>query len=315
LLPTVKSSITLKSKNTILDKDLELVGSYPYFGHFKHLKSSNKFAEYKLDQNKILIYDLSLIPWYNRISAETYMIISLVILGMLLLIFVLWIFTMRLSLKKIHSQKIEIERSHNELEAATSKLIHSEKLAVLGTIASGVAHEINSPLGAIINSSERLTKLNDVSKTSQKNIELIRKASLRCKSIVEKFLLSSRDSNGDKSSNVDEVINDWLELFKKQFELQGIEIQTKVDKKAHAAIPSTELNQIITNIMFNARDSIIDSHSEEKRINVFAELHNKDCIITISDTGSGFSEEKLHKPFQIFNTTKELGKEQAWDYG
>jgi len=226
-------------------------------------------------------------------------------LSIVLVTMLLWIITLRVSSKKIRLQKKEIEETHAELKETTSRLIRSEKLAVYGTIASGIAHEINSPLGAIINSAQRIK--NNPSADLEKNITLIEKAGKRSKAIIEKLLVTTR-SNKDEKTNLVDVLNDWRELSQKQFDNLGISIISTISCDNLLSISSTELNQIITNLLFNARDSITDNNSKIKEISISSQKEENYCYILIQDTGPGFSAAKLENPFEAFVTTKEKGK-------
>jgi C4-dicarboxylate-specific signal transduction histidine kinase len=219
---------------------------------------------------------------------------------------VLWISTLRVSSKKIKQQKDELEESHAELKETTDKLIEVEKLAVYGTIAGSIAHEINSPLGAIINSAQRIKE--DKNADIQKNIALIEKAGKRSKSIIEKLLVGTPNSHIDSNSDLVEVINDWKALSAQQFDNLGITIQTQIDCNSKLAISSTELNQILTNLLFNARDSIMESNNPVKTIVIESHQEHKKCLISIYDTGTGFSKSKLENPFEAFKTSKKRGQ-------
>jgi len=218
----------------------------------------------------------------------------------------LWINTLRVSWKKIKKQKDELESTHSELKEATTKLIQAEKLAVYGTIASGIAHEINSPLGAIINSAQRIK--GNKNSDFEKNIALIEKAGKRAKSIIEKLLLGTRKSQENTKTYLADVFSEWNDLSNKQFENLGIKIETKIDCTSLLAISSTELNQIITNLLFNARDSIMEKNGKNKSVFINSKQNKNNCVIIIQDTGSGFSQQKLDKPFKAFDTSKEKGK-------
>jgi signal transduction histidine kinase len=275
-------------------------------GTYSYLAKSKLISVHDTGRRKTKIYSIVKVPWYNRISMQTLRNLSISVLFILLLITLLWVNTLRLSSKKIREQKKKIEETHNKLKKTTSQLIRAEKLAVYGTVASGIAHEINSPLGAIINSAQRIK--NDPNADIEKNISLIEKAGKKSKAIVEKLLISSRKKDNNEHTNLIDVLNDWKDLSQKQFDNLGINLISDIKCDKNLAISSVELNQIITNILFNARDAIMNSNSTIKEISISSKYSNNRCYLLIKDSGPGFSKAKLANPFIAFETTKEKGK-------
>jgi signal transduction histidine kinase len=269
----------------------------PHFGFVSVFDSGKRVSK---------LFSLHKIEWYNNISVDTLRNLVISILLILVVTLILWLNTLRLSWKKIKSQKEELELTHNELKNTTAKLVEAEKLAVYGTIASSIAHEINSPLGAIINSAQRIRDSKNANIES--NINLIEKAGKRAKSIVEKLLLGAQRNEENVKTNLNDVINEWKDLSGKQLENLGIKLNIAIVENPNLAISSTELSQIITNLFFNSRDSIMDNNSEIKVINLSASIVENNCEILIQDSGPGFTEAKLQKPFEAFVSTKEKGK-------
>ncbi|MCF6269018.1 MAG: HAMP domain-containing histidine kinase [Melioribacteraceae bacterium] len=288
-----------------LNDELNIVSKISVRGSFFYLPKSKLISIYNTSDRKSKLFSIKLIPWYDRISPTLLRNITISFLSIIIVTMLLWIVTLRVSSKKINRQKKEIEDTHRELKKTTSKLIRAEKLAVYGTIASGIAHEINSPLGAIINSAQRIK--NNPDTNFEKNIALIEKAGKRSKAIIETLLVSTR-KNIDDNTILLEVLNDWMELSKRQFDNLGIKFISDINCSNMLAISSTELNQIFTNLLFNARDAITENNSSVKEIYISAKEKDNYCILLIKDTGGGFSEEKLKNPFEAFETSKEKGK-------
>lgn len=289
----------------VLDDKLEKVASFEIRGLINFLNNSHLASVYDSGERATKLFSIHKLAWFDTITASTLRNLVISFLLIILVTMFLWINTLRHSWKKIARQKNELEASNKELKETTAKLVEVEKLAVYGTIASSIAHEINSPLGAIINSAQRIRENKDAD--LQKNIDLIEKAGKRSKSIIEKLLLGTRDSKEQSYSNLNDVIKDWKELSLKQFDNLGISLETNIGCNNNIAISATELNQILTNLLFNARDSIMERNFHTKTIRISSEKKENKCIITVQDTGTGFSPTKLKNPFEAFKTSKGQG--------
>ncbi|MBZ0180102.1 MAG: HAMP domain-containing histidine kinase [Melioribacteraceae bacterium] len=288
-----------EKRSYIYDNNLNLLASIPIDAKLMYLPLTDKY--YSISSDGTYMYNLVYVPWYKRISTDTMWIVALSISFLLMLIIFLWGLTMHTASKKISKQK-------EELEETTAKLIQAEKLAVVGTIASSIAHELNSPIGAILNSAQRLKTKERSDENDSENINLIERASKRAKVIVEKFLLSSKLTEQKHFCTFEEAWEDWMLLFGKQFEMLGINVTAEINGNSKLKIDYTELSQILTNILFNAKDAILESNSKKKEILVYYNSENDFGIIKIRDSGTGFDTKILTSAFEAFKTTKEKGK-------
>jgi len=245
------------------------------------------------------------VPFYSRLSQEGIQLLLYITIGSVLIVLGFWIQTMRISKRKIAEQNRELKRKQKELEIATAKLIHSEKLAVLGTVAASFAHQLNSPIGAIINSAQRLTE-----KFEDENLSLIMRSAEYCKNMVGKFLIASRPVNEDKStcSTFKNIWDDWFILFKDEFISHGVMIKTKFeDQYIQLKIKNSELNEIINNLMFNALHAVLETNKDEKYVEIIEKRNGDYVEIFFKDSGKGFSTEFIDKALEPFFTTKEKG--------
>jgi C4-dicarboxylate-specific signal transduction histidine kinase len=218
----------------------------------------------------------------------------------------LWVFTLRITTKQLRLKAKQLEIKNKEIELATAKLIHSEKLALLGTISASIAHQLNSPLGAILNSAERILR-----KGKEPNAELIKRSAEYSKQLVQKFLNTSRSTpeNEKNCSEFSTTFNDWLMLFKDEISKRQIEIKTELTNETKKLpLKKSELFEIISNLMFNARDAIASAGKEEKQITVRTFYKENIFALEVEDTGTGFDEKIFSVIFEPFQTTKGLGK-------
>ncbi len=201
----------------------------------------------------------------------------------------------------------KVEERTKELREAQAHLFQTEKLASLGKLAAGVAHEINNPLGGILIYSHLLLEDLDKNSPYHNNLEKIVKETTRCKDIVKGLLEFARPKEPEATlTNVNELLNKSLSLIESQSLFQNIQ----VEKRYSADLPlivadSAQLQQVFMNIILNAADAM----QGEGRLTLRTSLSSdgEDLIIDFSDTGPGIREEDMEKIFDPFFTTKEVG--------
>ena len=211
--------------------------------------------------------------------------------------------------QKVKERTSELEKAYEEVKSTQNQLIQSGKLAAIGELGSGVAHELNNPLTGILGYAQYIlekTKRTDFNaddfKACARQIEYIEKEGQRCKNIVQGLLKFSRKSH-DKFEplNVNNVIEDTLTLVGHQLEMNNITLIKELEPNLKDIIGNgNQLQQVFTNIIINAEQAM--SNKGELRIGT----RNKDGSIEIefADTGCGIPEEHLNKIFDPFFTTK-----------
>ena len=201
------------------------------------------------------------------------------------------------------------------------QLIQASKMATLGEMATGVAHELNQPLSVIKTASSfSIKKLNKREPISAETLcDLLNKIDGnvdRATKIINHMRQFARKSDLDfEKVQVNDVMQSAFEIFSQQLILRGIEVIWGLDRELPKinADPS-RLEQVFINILINARDSIEErwgpeeSEKADKRI-VLKTRHEKDVVISeVCDTGMGIPESIKDKIFEPFFTTKEVGK-------
>lgn len=206
-----------------------------------------------------------------------------------------------------------LKRQQQQIVETNAALIQTEKLATLGAIAGSVAHELNSPLGAILNAAERVQAILEnvlpANEELREDIDLLIRAALHSRAVVADLLVSARTPGENETCNVAEVVDGWLRLYKKQLELYGIEYKFVVEETRPVALSYPALSQALTNVLMNSRDALIENTEEKERyISLHAEADTSHCIITVQDNGPGISAEVESRLFDAFVTSKEQGK-------
>ncbi|GEP64726.1 hypothetical protein CBE01nite_24940 [Clostridium beijerinckii] len=238
--------------------------------------------------------------------------------------------------KQLMQTLAELEDQHNKLKSAQSKLIQSEKMASLGTLVAGVAHEINNPINYIYLSSkvldmdlynfkEELMELLDDADDDvlnffeqyfnkfSKSIINILDGSNQVTTIVNDLRLFSRlDEAVKKEIDVSEALETTIRLVKTQYTKQIKFIKNFQTHRKIVCYPS-QLNQVFLNIIVNACHAIVEKQNDlvcENNglivIRVFD--NNKEIIIEFCDNGCGMTKDTISRIFEPFFTTKPMGQ-------
>lgn len=199
------------------------------------------------------------------------------------------------------------EKDRELLEQTEKKIGQSEKLASLGRIASGIAHEINNPLTGVLTCSSLL--LEDLKNTEYKeDLELIINETLRCRQIVKGILDFARESKLEKQAiNINQVIIDVFSILEKLVNFQNIKISKNLsDNLPDVYIDVIQMKSVINNLAVNASDAMPNGGY----LIVTTRYNNEknSVIIEVADTGTGISEENLEHIFDPFFTTKDPGE-------
>ncbi len=203
---------------------------------------------------------------------------------------------------------VRLKQSHEELAQAQQRLVQTEKLASMGQLSAGVAHEINNPLGTILIYSHMLLKELQDRDPRRDDLQMIVGEATRCKNIVRGLLDFARQSRVTKEpTNLAELIGEVLTISTPRAEAAGVRLIGDVQADLPGMmIDRTQIRQMLINLVDNAIDAIL--HAGEVRVT--ARLHNgaDGVLITVSDNGCGISKDNLRKVFTPFFTTKPMGK-------
>jgi len=201
----------------------------------------------------------------------------------------------------------KVEQRTSELKAMQGHLIQTEKLAAIGKLAAGVAHEINNPLTGVLTNSSLL--LEDVPKGNpmREELQVIVDETLRCRKIVKGLLDFARQTKPQKQIvDMNGVVEDVLNLVRNQASFRDIAIETELDPKLPPVMADRDqMRQVVLNIVLNAAEAMPAGGS--LRVVSRREPAAGQAEITIADTGPGIPDEIKNKLFEPFFTTKKSG--------
>ena len=217
--------------------------------------------------------------------------------------------------EKERRDRQKIENLYTTLKDTQEQLVHSEKLASIGTLAAGVAHEINNPLDGIQNCIRSILQEPDDKKKAGHYLGLIQEGLNRIENIVRKLLDFARPSKL-KMENIqaNDLLGNSLELVAHRFNNPGI----KLNKDFAGNLPlcrgdSHYLQQVFLNIILNALDAMPAGGALTVKTSLAqnapgVSLPNTRIEVAVSDTGCGIPQENLSKIFDPFFTTKGVGE-------
>jgi len=200
------------------------------------------------------------------------------------------------------------EASRRELDSARERLFESERLASMGQLSAGVAHEINNPLGTVLLYSHVLLKQFKEGDSKRDDIQMILSEATRCKEIVRGLLDFARQSRVFKApTDLAALIADVVSVAEPHAKQADARVMSDVPADLPMMmIDGTQIRQMLLNLVKNGIDAVRD----EGRIRIAARLRpaGEAMEITVSDNGCGIPKEDLSKLFTPFFTTKEMGK-------
>ncbi|MCF8089478.1 MAG: PAS domain S-box protein [Desulfotignum sp.] len=201
--------------------------------------------------------------------------------------------------------KIKVEK---ELKKTQKQLAQSEKMASLGQLAAGVAHEINNPLTGVLFYASLLLERPDLDDDAKADLTYIVEDANRCKNIVKSLLVYSRSTDSNKRIvHINEIVDQSLKLVRDQKKFRNIQVRRFLADEMmliHADV--SKLNQVIINLIINAADAM--KGNGKISLSTYRDKPNKKVFLEVKDTGEGIPRENLSKIFDPFFTTKEVGK-------
>jgi two-component system NtrC family sensor kinase len=201
----------------------------------------------------------------------------------------------------------KVEQRTAELRAMQAHLLQAEKMAAIGKLAAGVAHEINNPLTGILTNSSLMLDEVPADDPRRDDLETIVNETLRCRRIVKGLLDFARQTEPQKKSlSLNKVVEDILALVRNQASFRDIRTETRLDPNLPAVMADgDQIRQVVLNIVLNAAEAM--PRGGDLRIETRVDLRRGVVELRVSDTGLGIPDEIKDKLFEPFFTTKKAG--------
>jgi len=193
----------------------------------------------------------------------------------------------------------------DRLQEANQKLVQSQKLASIGILASGVAHEINNPIGGMFNCVKMLEETGDKEELRHKYHELIKDGLSRIEATVGKLLLMSRRQESEPAiADVDQAVDYVLGFIEYKMKKTSISFVSNIQSGISVNLVPLDLQQVIINLMLNS----VQAMNEGGSLGISAHKNGSKVVIEVSDTGCGINSDNVQKVFDPFYTTKRPGE-------
>lgn len=210
-------------------------------------------------------------------------------------------------------RRTEALKQHIRLLKTTRRqLLDKEKLAVLGELTAGIAHEINNPAAVILGSIDLLVdELGDAATPAQGEIDMIIQQVYRIRALINNLLQYSRPGiyvDSHQQQNINQVCDDTLLLVRHALDKQQVKVTLDYQASCPVEINTQQIQQVLVNLILNAAHAMDAAGDIHLSTTDWLEGDNlKGVRITVSDQGQGISAEHLEKIFDPFFTTKESG--------
>lgn len=216
--------------------------------------------------------------------------------------------------RQVSEQVAALEKANNDLRLAREEALRSEKMASIGLLAAGMAHEVGTPLASIMGYAELLNGEEPENAAIQDYARRISQDCARIDRIVRGLLDYSRPRGSElEPVDIRQVVLETIELLTQQGAFRRIEVSTYFDELLLPALADPhQLQQVLINLMLNGRDAMPDGGTlaiRAKADGVVLPACTEDCVrIDVLDSGSGIPAEHLGSLFDPFFTTKPPGK-------
>jgi two-component system NtrC family sensor kinase len=201
----------------------------------------------------------------------------------------------------------ELKEREISLKKAQHALVQSEKMAAVGTLSAGLAHEVKNPLSAVLGYAQLSKRKLDQPEALKQHLETIETETRRCNEIIGNLMQFSRAEKGEHGRiSVNEVVEKSIAIVDHQLSLKNVTITSELGQDMPQIFGNAnQLQQVLMNLMINAQQAI---GKEGGTVDLSTSVEGETVLITVSDNGPGIDEDVVAKIFEPFYTTKPAGE-------
>lgn len=199
---------------------------------------------------------------------------------------------------------VEQKQAEQEKSRLQEQLRHSDRLATIGQLGAGLAHELNEPLANVLGFAQLAMKDQGLTGQTRQDIEKIISASLHARDVIGKLLVFARQTTPEKTrTNLNSLVKDGLHFLQSRCAKAGIELVRNLSKGLpEITADRSQLLQVLTNLVVNS----IQAMPNGGRLTISTSSRDGNLLLTVEDTGIGMSDEVTKKVFNPFFTTKDV---------
>jgi signal transduction histidine kinase len=201
---------------------------------------------------------------------------------------------------------IEQKQAESEKVKLREQLLHADRLATIGQLGAGLAHELNEPLASILGFAQLVAKDTSIGDQTKQDVDKIVAAALHSREVIAKLLVFARETSLEtKEVDLNEVTEEGLYFLQSRCERSGI----KLSRVLQAELPKiganrSQLLQVLTNLIVNS----IQAMPEGGDLTIRTANEDNRVLLKVHDTGIGMSQETVKRIFEPFFTTKEVDR-------
>jgi signal transduction histidine kinase len=210
------------------------------------------------------------------------------------------------TISQLRLTQVELRSRMDAQRSAENRLIQAAKLAAVGEMAAGIAHELNNPLTSVTGFAE--LALEDIPRESEtrKDLEIVMREAVRARDVVRRLLDFARQSESTRSrASLNEVIEDVVALSRHLIHTSGVELNLELENNLPwVSVDVNQMKQVLLNLIHNALQAMPDG-GELKIVTESASRNGRDwVVVSVRDTGVGISQLEQARIFEPFYTTK-----------
>ncbi len=198
---------------------------------------------------------------------------------------------------------LEKRRDDKNRKLIQQQLLHADRLASVGQLAAGIAHELNEPLGNILGLAQLSLKLPRMPDQARNDLERIEECVMYSREIIKKLMDFSRQSSLCKEKvNLADVIDNSIEFLEARCVRENVSIVKQYTENITISADPIQIKQVLTNLIINA----IQAMKNGGKLTIATKIDGPDAMLFIEDTGIGIPAENISKAFMPFFTTKDI---------
>ncbi len=210
------------------------------------------------------------------------------------------------TINQLRATQLELRERMDAQRKTENRLLQAAKLAAVGEMAAGIAHELNNPLTSVTGFAELALEELPGDTQTRKDLELVIREARRARDVVRRLLDFARQGESTRArASINEVVDDVIALSRHLIHTSGVELKTRFDESlAWVMMDANQIKQVVLNLVHNALQAMPNGGVLEIVTTTAKRNHREWSLVSVKDTGVGISQEDMGRIFEPFFTTK-----------